>query len=384
VIYIKKKIERIITGNSKDEYGWFEFFLYMISKCYGGAIKLRRSFYKKGILTSKKLSCPTISIGNITVGGTGKTPMTIYVAQILKQLGYKVAIVSRGYKGKAENIGGIVSDGKMVLMTPEIAGDEPYMMAKRLKDVPVIVGKNRFKAGRLAIRKFDPDVIVLDDGFQHLMLQRDLDLVLLDYHKPFGNGHLLPRGIMREPASALLFADAIILTKSDAMNHNIASSSSKKLRPYERKKPIYRSFHHPFVYKMINGEKKIFEKNVQETFKDNLDCIKGRNVFAFSGLADNYNFLRTLKSLKCNVLGFMEFPDHYPYSERDLDEIFLAAKRSRSNCIMTTEKDYVRIVHKINWSDDLFVIGIEINFGLDTQRFNAYIEDWIKKSIGSD
>jgi len=381
VISIKKKIERVITGDNKNGYGWFAHFLSMISKCYGGAVKLRRNFYKKTVLKSKRLPCSTISIGNITVGGTGKTPMTIYVAQVLRQLGYKVAIISRGYKGKAEKVGGIVSDGRVLLMTPEIAGDEPCMMANRLKDVPVIVGKNRFEAGRLAIRKFDPDVIVLDDGFQHLNLQRDLDLVLLDYRKPFGNGHLLPRGGMREPASALLCADAIILTRSDTVNNNETPSLPKKLRPYERKKPVYRTFHHPFVYKIINGEKKIFEKNMQEALRQNSDCIKGRTVFAFSGLADNHNFLRTLKSLKCNVSGFMEFPDHYPYSERDLIDISAAAKRNMAECLITTEKDYVRIAHKIDWPDDLFVIGIEIDFGADKKRFNTYIKDGIKKTL---
>ena len=384
MISIKQKIERVITGDNKNGYGWFVPFLSMVSKVYGGAVKLRRIFYKKAVLKSKRLPCPVISIGNITVGGTGKTPMTIYVAQVVKQLGYKVAIISRGYKGKAEKVGGIVSNGRVLLMTPEIAGDEPYMMANRLKDVPVIVGKNRFKAGRLAIRKFDPDVIVLDDGFQHLKLQRDLDLVLLDYRKPFGNGHLLPRGVMREPASALFCADAIILTRSDTVNDYETSSSLRKLRSYERNKPIYSTFHHPFVYKIINGEKKIFETNMQEALRQNSDCIKGRTVFAFSGLADNHSFQQTVKSLKCNVSGFMEFPDHHQYSERDLDEILSAAKKSMSECIITTEKDYVRIAHKIDWPDDLFVIGIEIDFGADKKRFNSYIKDWIKNRYESD
>ena len=381
MICIKKKIERVITGDNKNGYDWFAPFLSMISKVYGGAVKLRRIFYKNGILPSKRLPCSIISIGNITVGGTGKTPMTIYVAQVVKQLGYKVVIISRGYKGKAEKVGGIVSDGRIFLMTPEIAGDEPYMMAKRLKDVPVIVGKNRFKAGRLAIRKFDPDVIVLDDGFQHLKLQRDIDIVLLDYSKPFGNGHLLPRGVMREPASALLCANAIILTRSDTVNDNKASSSPKKLRSYERKKPVYRTFHHPFIYKTVKEEKTIFENSIQGTLRFSSASIEGRTVFAFSGLADNYNFRRTVKSLKCNLSGFMEFPDHHPYSERDLDEILSVAKKSMSECIITTEKDYVRIAHKIDWPYDLFVIGIEIDFGVDKKRFNSYIKDRIKKTL---
>jgi tetraacyldisaccharide 4'-kinase len=310
--------------------------------------------------------------------------MTIYVAQVVKQLGYKVAIVSRGYKGKAEKVGGIVSDGKVLLMTPETAGDESYMMARRLEDVPVIVGKNRFKGGRRAISKFDPDVIVLDDGFQHLKLQRDLDLVLLDYRKPFGNGHLLPRGVMREPASALFCANGIILTRADTVNNHETSSLPKKLHSYERKNRVYRTFHHPFVYKIINGKKSIFENSIQGSLEFNSTSIKGRTVFAFSGLADNHNFLRTLKSLKCNVSGYMEFPDHHRYSDRDIDEILSAAKRSMSEGIITTEKDYVRIAHKIDWTDDLFVVGIEIDFGSDEKRFNAYIKNWIKSQYKSD
>ena len=376
-----KKIEAIIYDSGVSPHFSLRSFLSMFSKVYGGSVKLRRNFYKKAVFQSKRLPCPIISIGNITVGGTGKTPMTIYVAQVVKQLGYKVAIISRGYKGKSERVGGIVSDGRVLLMTPEIAGDEPYMMAKRLKDVPVIVGKNRFRAGRQAVRKFNPDVIVLDDGFQHLKLQRDLDLVLLDCRKPFGNGHLLPRGVMREPVSALLCADAIILTKSDTVNNNETSSLPKKLRSYERKKPVYRTFHHPFVYKTVKEEKSLFENSIQGVLRLNLASIRGRTVFAFSGLADNHNFQQTVKSLKCNVSGFMEFSDHHPYSDRDLKDISAAAKRSMSECIVTTEKDYVRIAHKIDWPDDLFVIGIEIDFGADEKRFNSYIKDWIKKTL---
>lgn len=379
MIRIKKNIEKVIASDNNHGNGWFVHFLSMVSKVYGGAVKLRRNFYKKAVFKSKRLPCSIISIGNITVGGTGKTPMTIYVAKVVKQLGYNVAVISRGYKGKAEKIGGIVSDGKALLMTPEIAGDEPYMIAKRLNDVPVIIGRNRFEAGRQAISKFDPDVIVLDDGFQHLKLQRDLDLVLLDYRKPFGNGHLLPRGVMREPDSALLNANAIILTRSDAVNGDEMSSSLKRLQFYERNKPVYRTFHHPFIYNIINGEKEKYEKNIIEALRQNSDCIKGRTVFAFSGLADNHDFLQTVKRLGCSLSGHMEFPDHHPYSEKDLKDISAAAKMSMSECLITTEKDYVRIAHKIDWPCDLLVIGIEIDFGEDKKRFDSYIEDWMEK-----
>ncbi len=370
MIRIKENIERVITDDDQNRYGWFMHFLAMASKVYGGVVKLRRTFYKKSVFKSKKLSRPVISIGNITVGGTGKTPMTIYVANVVSALGYDVAIVSRGYKGKAETVGGIVSDGKTLLMAPEIAGDEPYMMAARLKDVPVVVGKNRFKAGSLAIGKFAPDILILDDGFQHLKLERDLDLVLLDCRKPFGNGHLLPRGMMREPASALCCADAIVLTRADMANHKEMTSLLQRFRFHERKKPVFHAFHRPIVYKIINGK-----KNIKAASRQNRDCIKGRTVFAFSGLADNHNFRRTLKNLKCNVAGHFEFSDHHSYSDSDLKGILTASQKSMSDCLVTTEKDYVRIARKIAWPHDLYVIGIEIEFDADAERFNGFIKD---------
>ncbi len=376
MIRIKKKIESVIMGDDNNGNGCFLSLLSMASKGYGGAVKLRRTFYKNAVFKSKKLSRPVISIGNITTGGTGKTPMTIYIADVVRALGYNVAIVSRGYQGKAETTGGIVSDGKTLLMTPEIAGDEPYMMAARLKDVPVIVGKNRFKAGRLAIGEFASDIIILDDGFQHLKLERDLDLVLLDCRKPLGNGHLLPRGMMREPASAIGCADAIVLTRADMVNDKEMTSLLQRFRFQERKKPVFRAFHKPIVYKII-GEK----KHIKKASRQSPDCIKGRTVLAFSGLADNHNFRRTLENLECDVAGHFEFSDHHSYSDSDLKNIFTAAKQGMSECLVTTEKDYVRIAHKIEWPKDLYVIGIEIEFGADAERFNNFIKDRLQTQL---
>jgi tetraacyldisaccharide 4'-kinase len=392
---IKKNIERVITSDNNNRYGWFAPVLSMASKVYGGAAKLRRVFYKTGVLKSKRLPCFIVSIGNIAVGGTGKTPMAMYVAETAEQLGYKAVIVSRGYKGKAETIGGVVSDGRNLLMTPEAAGDEPYMMAARLKNVPVVVGKDRFKAGRLAIREFNPDVLVLDDGFQHSKLQRDLDLVLLDYRKPFGNGHLLPRGVLREPVSALFGADAIILTKSEAVTDGKTLSTKEKFRFFEGKTPVYRAVYDPLVYKVIKGKKKKFENVLQRAFPPatarherageySSESIKGRTVFAFSGLADNYQFRRTVEGLKCKLSGFMGFPDHHSYTEKDLKNILAAAQRGRSDGLVTTEKDYVRFASNIEWSADLFVIGIDIDFGPDRKRFNDFIKGRIEKRFVSD
>jgi len=374
VISIKKKIEKVITGDNKNEYDWFMSFLSMASKVYGGAVKLRRIFYENGIFSSKRLPCPVISIGNIIVGGTGKTPMTIYVARVVKQLGYKVAIISRGYKGSAEKIGGIVNDGKVLLMTPENAGDEPYMMASTLKTVPVVVGKNRYKAGMLALRKFDPDVLVLDDAFQHLKIWRDIDLVLIDSRRPMGNGHLLPRGVLREPVSALLRADAIMLTRSDAPSDPQTIPYYLKLKRYLYGKQTFKAYHIPYIHKVIRGEKSILGGNSETSLTFDSDFIKGRNAFVFSGLANNQDFHRILKGLKCIVINSLEFSDHHFYSGEDIKNITESAKRSGADCLITTEKDFVRIADINRWSVDLVVVGIEISLGPDADLFNTFIK----------
>jgi len=375
VIRIQKKVERVIKSDDNDGNGWIAPFLSMASKVYGGAVKIRRDFYQKRVFKSKRLPCPVISIGNLTVGGTGKTPMTIYVANVLKNSGYTVAIVSRGYKGKAEMIGGIVSDGKTLLMTPESAGDEPYMMASRLGGVPVVVGKNRFKTGMQAIREFHPDVVLLDDGFQHLKLQRDLDLVLLDFRKPFGNGNLLPRGMMREPVSALSHADALILTRSGTANDPEQSLLRIGIERNSLEAPVFRTFHVPFVYKVSKGDDVSPGGHSRNALISGPKMIKRRTVFAFSGLANNRDFRQTVKSLDCHISGFLEFPDHHPYSDRDLRDILEASKKSMSDGLITTEKDYVRIAHRIEWTADLFVVGIETDFGDDRIRFETFLKD---------
>ena len=368
---IRTKIEAVMTGNGKNRLFSFGSFLFMVSLVYGGAVKLREALYKKSVLRSKKLPCFVISIGNLTVGGTGKTPMTIYVAKLVKRLGYKVSVISRGYRGSAEKTGGIVSDGRRIFMGADAAGDEPYMMATKLKNIPVIVGQNRFKAGMRAVRKFDPDVIVLDDAFQHIKLVRDINLVLLDYRHPFGNTHLLPRGVLREPISALKRGNAFILTRSDATSDGDFSVSGfseerlkAKLKRFKYNAPIFKTFHIPNIYVVIKGK--------TSACRYGPEFLQGRRAFAFSGLANNHDFHRTIAGFKCVVTGFLGFPDHHPYSDMDLENIVRSAKDTGANCLITTEKDYVRIAHRITWPIDLVVIGLDSSFADD--GFNAFVK----------
>ncbi len=372
---VKRKIETIMTTRGKSRSRFIESFLFAISIVYGGLVKLREALYKKGVLKSKRLPCPVVSIGNITVGGTGKTPMTVYVTELIRRFGYKVAIVSRGYKGKAEKTGGVVCDGRMICMEPDQAGDEPFMMAQRLRSVPVIVGKDRFKAGMLAVKEFNPDVVLLDDGFQHLRLYRDIDLVLLDYNSPFGNGHLLPRGILREPVSSLLRADALILTRSDSVPGSIKAKLLDRLMDLAQMRSVFLSFHSTYIYKVLKGAGDIENSALSKSQACDSEFLKGRKVFAFSGIARNEDFKHTVESFGCDVSGFAGFPDHHPYSDEDINTILRSAKDAGAEIICTTEKDYARMGHSKSWSIDLVIIGIEIAFGDDEASFNAYIQN---------
>jgi tetraacyldisaccharide 4'-kinase len=167
---LTKKIHTLMHTDPSGRPSYLELFMFGLSIIYGAVLKIRASGYKRGLLRSKKLPCKVISVGNITAGGTGKTPMTVFLARRIHQMGYRAAVISRGYRGRAEKSGGIVSNGREIFMGPQLAGDEPFMMATRLKtiEVPVLVGQDRYRSGLLALDKFNPDVIVLDDGFQHL------------------------------------------------------------------------------------------------------------------------------------------------------------------------------------------------------------------------
>ena len=375
---ILQKIESIMTSNRKAGFISFESFLLMLSISYGCAIKTRETFYNRGILMSKKLPCIVISIGNITVGGTGKTPMTIYVAKLLKRMGYKVLVISRGYKGLAEKTGGIVSNGKTILMQAEKSGDEPFMIADRLKNIPVVVGENRFNAGMMAFNSFHPDVIVLDDAYQHLKLKRDINLVLLDKKYPFGNNYLLPRGTLREPISSLIRSDAIILTRSDSTS-GMEEKSLSKFKKYTCGKPVFKAMHTPKIYKIIKGKNIISDKISTYSF----DLLRGQKVFAFSGIAQNNDFRHVVKGLNCKLKGFAGFPDHHLYSDNDLHKILQLLNKLKVDFVLTTEKDYVKIANRVTWPVGLVVIGINISFGNYYDTFDNFIKNKLAELVKS-
>lgn len=352
--------------------------LYGLSRIYGGFQKLRDDCYRLNLIASRKLPCRVISIGNITVGGTGKTPMTIFMAERLRQFGYRVVVIGRGYKGTARKTGTIVSDGQSVCADPETVGDEPYLLACRLKGIPVMVGRNRFSVGQMAVDRFQPQVVVLDDGFQHIQLARDVDLVLLDYHSPFGNRHLLPRGTLREPQSALKRSDALVWTRRPHASRPQSRSPEHPLNDTSPQTPVFSTSHVPCLYQVPRDWRASPAVPSPFDFPDAPRPVSRHRVVAFSGIARNDDFRQTLATLGFNVAHFAQFPDHHWYTDADLAAIEQAAEQFSAQCLVTTDKDYVRIAHRKTWPLELVVVGVRISFGEDEQRFEAFLNEKLR------
>jgi tetraacyldisaccharide 4'-kinase len=365
---LRRRIEAIMTGQAPQGHLWLKGSLTAISVLYRGLVELWRLAYETGLVEQRSLSCMVISIGNIALGGTGKTPLTIYLAEVIQRLGYRVVIISRGYGGSAESSGGILSDGQRTLMRAHECGDEPYMMAQRHETVPVIVGKNRYQAGLKAVKRFQPDVILLDDAFQHRRLARDLDLVLLDAGMPFGNGHLFPRGILREPAAAIKRGHAVIFTRAENAEH----LPEKRIQPYLVSKPVFFSYHRPKLVKIITGKSRSGEATENTPLDKGLDCLKGKKVLAFAGIARNEDFFNMIPSFGCQLSEVISFSDHHRYNRRDLQNIQQAAMDGHVDCLMTTEKDFYRMSLPMDWPLDLVVVGVDLVFkDSDFDRFIA-------------
>ncbi len=321
--------------------------LTFLSRLYSFLVQIRCYCYQKGILKARKLSCKVISIGNITLGGTGKTPAAIYIAGLLKERGKRVAVLSRGYKGKNGKNVKLVSDGASTFLEPGQSGDEPYLLAERLKGVPVVIGKDRFLAGQYAISQFSSEVVILDDGFQHLRLKRDLDIVLIDITRQLGNGHLIPRGILRESPGNLSRASLFILTHGEESGEDIKALKNR-LTSLNEKAEIFTATHEArFLFDSEGGEKK------------NPGCLKGKKVMAVSGIANPQSFASLLTAYGAIIKERMVFPDHHYYSKEDIE---LINERSKGvDIIVTTEKDWVKLKGRDEGESGIMVLRIDFN-----------------------
>jgi tetraacyldisaccharide 4'-kinase len=304
-------------------------FLRFLSVLYGLTIRLRCACYAHAFFKQKKVSQRVISVGNITLGGTGKTPAVMQIAGVLRRNRKHPVVISRGYGRNDESALVVVSDGKQVLVDAATGGDEPVLIGSKLVDVPVVADSNRFRAALFARHKFGNDTIILDDGFQHLKIQRDLDIVLLDAVDPFGNGKLFPAGILREPLSALHRAHAVVITGTERVEN--PGPLKSVIRQYTRAR-IFTSCQIPSdLVDVTTGERKP------------LSALRGAAVLAFSGIARPASFVSLLRSLGAEVKAELPYPDHYAYKSSDLAAIAQRAADERIDMIVTTEKDAVRL-----------------------------------------
>lgn len=337
-------------------------------KAAAGGLSALEKIYIRGVLSKRKketasavhAGIPVISIGNITAGGTGKTPCIAALSEMLLAKGRHPAILTRGYKGGLEKKGGIVSDGKKILVSQKEAGDEPYMLAMKLPAVPVIAGRDR-TVSAAAAKALGADVLLLDDGFQYWKLHRDLDIVLVDATDPFGGGHVIPRGLLREPMDALSRAGLFILTKESQVAKEKADAIRETLASYAPEIPVIASDHTPDTLTPIESWP---EKDTAETPK---------KVFLLSGIGNPAAFKKTAEEAGLTVLGETALPDHHAYGASDIEKASAAAAGCGADAVVVTEKDAVKIKAGALEGKSripIWVIGIRMKFSGDGEMIS--------------
>jgi tetraacyldisaccharide 4'-kinase len=321
----------------------------------GGAATLHRALYERGVLGRRQLAARVVSVGNIVAGGTGKTPLAAWVARELHARGRKVVLASRGYGRTGRERVQVVSDGHRVRSRVAVAGDEPVLLAAHAPGVPVLVGRDRGLVGLRALSAFGADVMVLDDGFQHHRLARDLDLVSFDGRLGFGNRRVLPRGPLREPARALRRADAVAVVDGPLAERDedrVQALAPDAFRIHAQRNPV--------SLRPLAGGADV-----------ELARLEGRDVGLLAGIAQPRSFRRTLERLGANVVVERVFSDHHAYGESDLKHLGREA-----DLWITTEKDAVKIVPW--WVGDADVQVLRI--GLAVANASSAI-DWIETRL---
>jgi tetraacyldisaccharide 4'-kinase len=350
-------------------------FLLGLSKLYEAGVQGRLFLWRNRIFRDHTLGCQVVSIGNLTVGGTGKTPVVEIFARALQQAGRRVAILSRGYKSTPRPLWRrlltkvtfqedkippkVASDGRSLLLDSEQAGDEPYMLASNLKDVVVLVDKNRVKSGRYAIKRFGCDTLLLDDGFQYLPLKSRLDICLIDRTAPFGNHFLLPRGTLREPISNLKRAHYIFITKSSDRS---SRKLHKAIRQFNTTAEIIECAHHPlYLQDVFTGERR------------DLGLLRGMDIAAISGIAVPESFEDGLRALEANVIYAKRYADHHRFSQQEIINMINRSLKRGAAAILTTEKDAVRFP-KIDRRDvPIYYLRVEIRITAGATDFDEAV-----------
>lgn len=328
-------MERALSIDGSFPLGWALAPLIPLASLYGLVMTSRSALYARGLLTQHTLPCRVISVGNLTVGGTGKTPVVIALASALRDRGRRVGVVSRGYKRSGGDAIMEVSDGRSVLGNPGETGDEPLLIAQRCPGVPVVVGADRPAAGRRLLDRFRIDTLIMDDGYQHMALRRDTNILVLDAGAPFGNGHLLPRGRLREPLSAMARATAVLVTR--ASQGGPLDALKAAVRVVAPGMPIWVTDFAPGAVVQVGGS------SVVEP-----SALKGERVLAVSGIGNPESFRTLLEAAGATVVEHCVFSDHHAYSLEDVLNVRKAAERAGVGRIVTTEKDAVKLAPLIS------------------------------------
>jgi tetraacyldisaccharide 4'-kinase len=341
-----------------------------VSLGFKAVVSARLFLYEFGIFRRYPLGCQVISVGNITAGGTGKTPVVEIFARELQKSGRKVAILSRGYRKRElpwyqrlfrEKMEPprVVSDGTRLLLDSEMGGDEPYMLASNLPGVVVLVDKNRVKSGRFAVKRFGCDTLILDDGFQYLKLRHRLEIVLVDKTNPFGNESLLPRGVLREPIRNIRRADFIFITKSDGQTEALRA----RIRALNATAEIIECRHRPR-----------YLQNVYTAEHVPLAWLQGRTVTSLSGIAVPQSFENSLRAMGAKVIYCERYADHHRYNAQEIIDALNKAADLHADALLTTEKDAVRFPHLEATPVPSYYLRVDIELLSGAENFHEAVE----------
>ena len=362
-------------GTAATVYG---ILLEMLSWIFTAIVKIRFFLYDNRLFRDTPLGCKVVVVGNLTVGGTGKTPVVEKMARSLAKRGRKVAILSRGYKSKTDSLPtklrrwflqgtkpdpAVVSDGKKILLDCHIAGDEPYMLARNLlpEGVVVIVNRDRVEAGAFALRKYGVDTIILDDGLQYLPLRGQINLLLVDKNNPFGNRSLLPRGILREPVKHLRRGSYIFITKSDGKPDPVLRAEIEKYK--HRRAGVIECAHRPKCLRTID-----------HAVEHPLSFLQGKRVASFSGIATPESFEAFLRQNGAQIVYNRRFLDHHWFDKEDIEEVLDGARGVGAELVLTTEKDAVRLPVDLRTDIPLLYLRLEVEILDAHDTFDAAVE----------
>jgi tetraacyldisaccharide 4'-kinase len=325
-----------------------------LSVAYRAALALRETAYRWRLLRTGRLPCPVVSVGNLTLGGSGKTPTVELVVRTLQEMGAAPAVVSRGY-GRTTRGVQVVADRDGVHVAARAAGDEPLLLAERLPGVPVVVGENRYEAGRVAVERCGATALVLDDGFQHRTLAKDLEIVVVQGRAPWGNARVFPRGMLREPLSALARAHVVLVT--NPAGGEPMQSVAATVGRFNPSAPVLSA-----RYRLQDAIETRSGRRVP------IAELAGRRLIGFAGLGSPEGFADTLDAAAVRRVGFVEFPDHHWFTPRDLDELARDARAAGAQGLITTEKDWVRVRDLPRPALPLWVLPVRlvIESGLET------------------